>query len=426
MEVVVGVLAVGVSVAAFVAVQERRRERTRVAWRAVARTWGFGVARADERGVLTAIRGPLGIRVKALRRGPLRRRWGTRLVVAGLSDELVVESVRRLSLVDRLAGTRLPTGDAAFDAAVFVAGRPAVVRAVFDHETRRLARALFAGVLPATDVEDAVAMPLAIDVSRKELRAEIAGDWRSGDPLLARAVRAVCALALRLRTFSIEKDLGTVARADPEPAVRRLALSTLVTDAPAHPAARRAAKDACQDADPLVRLQGALALGDQGRATLLALAAGRALDDEGSAEALRALGAAAPVEAASGILAHALASGWRQTARAAAACLAHAGAAGEPSLLAALASPDPDVLTEAARALAESGTVRSVSALRDLEERGGAVARAARQAVAAIQSRLSGASAGQVSVADRDAGRLSVSEDADGRLSVHAAGDGRR
>src|SRR5688572_12536016 len=68
MEVVVGVLAVGVSVAAFVAVQERRRERTRVAWRAVARTWGFGVARADERGVLTAIRGPLGIRVKALRR----------------------------------------------------------------------------------------------------------------------------------------------------------------------------------------------------------------------------------------------------------------------------------------------------------------------------------------------------------------------
>jgi hypothetical protein len=426
MEVVVGVLAVGVSVAAFVAVQERRRERTRVAWRAVARRWGFGVAQVDERGVLTAIRGPLGIRVKALRRGPLRRRWGTRLVVAGLSDELVVGSVRRLSLVDRLAGTRLPTGDAAFDAAVFVTGRPAVVRAVLDHETRRLARALFAGVLPATDAEDAVAMPLAIDVSRKELRAEIAGDWRSGDPLLARGVRAVCALALRLRTFSVEKDLGAVARADPEPAVRRFALSTLVTEAPAHSAALRAARHACQDPDPLIRLQGALALGGRGHETLLALVNERCLDDEGSEEALRALGDAAPVEAAARILAHALSSGQHRTARAAVACLGRAGGAAEPSLLAALESPADDVVGEAARLLGEAGTVRAVPRLRDMEERGGTVRRAAREAIAAIQSRLSGASAGQVALADGDAGRLSVSEDGDGRVSLDVRRDGRR
>ena len=90
----------------------------------------------------------------------------------------------------------------------------------------------------------------------------------------------------------------------------------------------------------------------------------------------------------------------------------------EGPFLAALASPSPGAVLAATRGLERVGTVQAVPALRDVEARGGDLARAARMAIGAIKSRLSGASPGQVSLAGGDAGQLSVAESADGRVSL--------
>jgi hypothetical protein len=60
----------------------------------------------------------------------------------------------------------------------------------------------------------------------------------------------------------------------------------------------------------------------------------------------------------------------------------------------------------------------------ETQYRDDATRRAARQAVASIQSRLPGASPGQLSLASADAGALSLAEDETGRLSLD--GDRKR
>lgn len=95
-----------------------------------------------------------------------------------------------------------------------------------------------------------------------------------------------------------------------------------------------------------------------------------------------------------------------------------ASAAGEDVLITALASALPGVPAAAARSLGHAGTARAVPSLRDAEERGGELRRAAREAVALIQSRLEGATPGQVSLAGGEEGQLSVAEGRDGRVSL--------
>jgi HEAT repeat protein len=92
--------------------------------------------------------------------------------------------------------------------------------------------------------------------------------------------------------------------------------------------------------------------------------------------------------------------------------------AAEAPLVAALTSAVPGVTAAAARSLGQAGTARAVPALRDAEERGGDIRRAARETVALIQSRLTGATPGQVSLAGGEAGQVSVVETADGRVSL--------
>jgi HEAT repeat protein len=96
-------------------------------------------------------------------------------------------------------------------------------------------------------------------------------------------------------------------------------------------------------------------------------------------------------------------------------------AAAEPPLLVALQASDSDVQLAAAEALGRVGTAAAVMPLKDLAERGWspALRKAARESIAEIQSRLSGASPGQLSIADGEAGQLSLADaDPRGRVTI--------
>jgi HEAT repeat protein len=97
--------------------------------------------------------------------------------------------------------------------------------------------------------------------------------------------------------------------------------------------------------------------------------------------------------------------------------------AAEAPLLEALASDDLDVRLAAAQALGHVGSTASIPALKEARTRQGEPEfdRAARQAVAEIQSRVPGASPGQLSLADagaQKAGQLTLADDEAGRLSL--------
>jgi HEAT repeat protein len=179
---------------------------------------------------------------------------------------------------------------------------------------------------------------------------------------------------------------------------------------------------AADDENQYVRLEAGIARGAEGRAALLELAAQGWADDAVASRALQALAGHVPQDQACAILEHATSVGSRRTA---VECLLALGRAGGSSaaavLLKTLADEDVDFALAAAQALAEAGTVEAVPALRAAEERhggSGSFGRAVRHSIAAIQARLSGASPGQVSLAQDDAGRLSISESTAGRVSL--------
>jgi HEAT repeat protein len=94
-------------------------------------------------------------------------------------------------------------------------------------------------------------------------------------------------------------------------------------------------------------------------------------------------------------------------------------AAAESALITALDREDVRVV--AAKALGYVGTVEAVLPLKEAEARyprDKELRLAASQAVTDIQSRLSGASPGQLSLTDGEAGHLSLPEDDAGRLSL--------
>ena len=77
----------------------------------------------------------------------------------------------------------------------------------------------------------------------------------------------------------------------------------------------------------------------------------------------------------------------------------------------------------AARGLGRAGTAAAIPVLLEVEANGHPEARrAARQAIAAIQNRLPGAGAGQLSLASAGSGALSVVDDTLGRVSLSEQG----
>lgn len=209
-----------------------------------------------------------------------------------------------------------------------------------------------------------------------------------------------------------------------------------------------------RDQHAAVQLQAAVALGEEGRDTLLAVATGE-VDDGYSARAIDLLGERLPADLALSLLRQALQTGRVGTADAglralgrvksaeagellskvlasesgrlalaAAHALGERGAPdGESALLAALQRGEPDLLIPVAEALGRCGSAHAVLPLRELAEVANPeLRRAAQKSVATIQSRLTGSSPGQLSLADARSGELSLADDDPrGRLSLTAA-----
>ena len=295
------------------------------------------------------------------------------------SLEVRAETVR--SRIDAALGERdVATGDAAFDAAVFVRGEAELVASVFTAAAR-------------AEVGRLVRTGLHVANGRVE-REEPGRGGRF--PRLLEATREVLAVAALVVTPT--NPVGRLlanARKDPLPAVRRRNLGLLVERHGGSHEADTALRRALHDPDPGLSLWAALRLGEDGRATLRGLVA-----DSRTPGAV-AVGAAA-----------ALARGGDDAAR--------------DRLVAALADGDGEVRLAAAEALGEVGTTAAVTPLRaataghplDL-----ALRRAAATAIDAIQARVTGAAPGQLSLAGGEAGALSLAGEA-GRGAVAVAGEG--
>lgn len=334
-------------------------------------------------------------------------------------------------------------GDPVFDDAVLLQGVPATVRGLFGSRARERALRAFA-------------IDARIHVAEGVLVAEI-DELTERSASLEAKVRVLLELAHALEPGAAdEQRLGEILRGDPHPGVRAVALETLGQIA-SRPRARDVLRGVLKDGPPGFRLQAAIALGDEGRPSLHALAADPAVDDVVSSAAVTALGGHVTFSRAAPLLERAVAGVRPQTAAALLKVMGRGGAAeaetiaavlarldagqatdraaaiaqaavealaatgaptAEPALLRALASAATGVALAAAEGLGRIGTVAAVPALRDAEERGGALRAATRQAIAAIQSRLPGASPGQVSLAEGVAGRVSSADAADGRVSL--------
>ncbi len=251
--------------------------------------------------------------------------------------------------------------------------------------------------------------------------------------------------------------LARNARSDPQPGVRLLNLLQLHEQFPEKAEAREASQEDLKDPSPWVRLAAARFLKDEGLAVLEQLVQDRAIPESAAAEALTLLAARYPAQRAGPLLATALkmhsGEARRQaveelgrirygqargplrvllehadprTGAAAAAALAALGdVKAETTLLKAVESDARELRLAAIRALGMVGSAASVEPLlsflasRRLDAE---TSQVIRSAIGAIQSRLAGAGAGQLSLAATPPGSgwLSVARPGDehGQLSL--------
>jgi HEAT repeat protein len=385
---------------------------------------------------ITARAGGVEVRIRNSHRGDA----GTRVVVAVPGPPGFSEVRIRRALKNPLPWVReIEVGDPPFDAELYLGGPPELLCALLDADTRGLLANLNRGCY--------------LEIIGGEIRADI----------LNVQVDILLPLLLDLcRRFSNPVDvpvrLARNVRSDPESGARLQSLLLLSREFAGHPETIQALRAARSDANPEIQLRAAIALGAEGRDFLEQLAAGLE-DDARSALAVSALASELPSERTRDILAHALRRRRLQTARvclgalgargpsevevlakvmavergelAAAAALAlgtTGSAAAEPSLIQALERDQEDLQLAAVKALAEVGTSLAVLPLKGAAERFARdqdLRRAIRQAIAAIHSRLAGASPGQLSLADHEAGQLSLAQADTGQLALANDGDGQ-
>jgi hypothetical protein len=396
--------------------------------------------------------GPLEVRIETLRRG--KREPGTCITISGLNHHYGQLSLGPETVVTRIGKsmgrTEIELGDPEFDEAVYLQGAPELTLAIFDAQTRRLVRRLVEGCVEGPGHPSVVRFDGTVALGDEQLRVEMKDPHR-GLPLI---LRKLIAIAERLaRPSDVIGRLVENFHQDPVLGVRLANLRVLLERHPQHRRTRQALREALGDPSEEIRLRAALELGEQGRPALLEIASGRGSDDSRAAEAVRALGDQLLEEQAETILAQSLEAQHPATAEAclealgqrpgtrvvallasvlphedrrlgvaAARALAATGeTAAEAPLIEALAGDSPAVLEAVAEALQRVGTAAAVMPLRKASERvsDGALRRAARQAVATIQSRLQGASPGQLSLAPGGAGRVTLAEDdTQGRVSL--------
>jgi len=449
-------------------------------WRQAARAVGLERV-VEARSSLAGWAEALHVRLSRYEEGQLS---GTRIAISGrgLPADVTVRP-EGFGGSSRGSGVReIEVGDEAFDRAAWVEGPPALVRSLLHADNRATIRGLFEGRLDRKRLspfwatgrfDDGV---LRVDVleeapptggGRSESGIEagmwgaepaVKGDYVGGRDRLPEVLQAVLGLARRLETpEDVPRRLAENMKTETVAGVRSQILTTLARELASHPATREALLAAREDPDAEVRLRAGIALGPEGREVLLRVASGEGAEDVTTERAVLALGVSLTTEEAQDVLRNALRTRREATARAClrvlgqrraatvmatlakvvavekpelAAVAAEAlGTTGDPiaqkPLLAALGSPHASVRVAAARALGQVGTIAAVQPLKEREARDRAVRAAARQAIAEIQSRASGAAPGQLSLAGGLSGQLSLASGERGRLSLASGEEGR-
>jgi hypothetical protein len=401
--------------------------------RRIAEACGLEDMRFD-RGVVRGRHGSLTVQIDID-----RERGGANAVVTlrGLVPVLQIERTTFGARVrEAIGGGDLEIGDPGFDAEVVIGSSdPAIACALLDGATRRCIRDVLGAGYPFSVRGGTLTASLLKHVGRR-------------DPFTVETVGTLLDVAHRLEApQSLEARLADVARNDPLGSVRSKALQVLLDTAAAHPETQKALRAAVRDASAEIRLLAARALCAEGEPVLRDLVVDPLQPDAVVEAAVIALGPRLTLATARGMLVRAD-SGRVRSGTAALRVVAQGGApevpfvvdllmrvrgglaiaaiealatiggpAVEAPLVQALGAGEPAVAAAAARALARWGTVAAVPALRTAEARGVEVGPPARTAIAAIQSRVTGATPGQVSLAGAS-GEVSVVDSIDGQVSL--------
>ena len=445
-----------------------RHTRTRRAlWRAAAESAGLTeISFTQVAGYPISMRAraaPLWVKLEESSRGD---DWvGVAITIGDLGagdDALAFRRESPPSALDAVVARKgnVALGDQAFDEAVYLRGSAQLACAVFDAHTRGVVTEMLVhGSCPGPDAAS-MWVPIAeAQLADGRLRVHV-----PSHPAQNHAAAALPGLVDLARRLAPPKDiparLAENLKHDPHPGVRLANLRALLEAYRRHPRTRDALQAALGDPSRAVRLLAAVEL--PAEETLLEIARDEGAPAAQSARAVEALGAGlgdgpaaevlslalrrrrvataraclerlgrAGAEEAVAILAKVLAVEKDDLAEAAAAALGRTEAAGaEGPLLSALAGAklehhectgDARVLVAVAEALGRLGSAASVPPLRAAAERvrDGEFVRAARQAVAAVQARLTGAAPGQLSLCGGEAGQVSLAEDeARGRVSL--------
>lgn len=328
----------------------------------------------------------------------------------------------------------IEVGDEPFDSTFYVGGPMRLVCALLDAEAR--------GLLVSVNAE------CRLELVGGELQAE------TSDMKLSYVLPGLVDLGWRFsQSRNVRRRLARNARRDPVAGVRLQNLRLLVHESPGDPRTVKALlRRACSDLSPKIRLWAAGELGAEGRDVLLQLA-GSEEDDDCSAQAVSALGLELPFERTNAILVQALRGRHIQTARACLEALGRSGTAAavddlakvmacekgelavaaaqalrttgtfaaEPPLIQALQHETAEVQVAAANGLGRLGSAAAVLPLEEAAERSPRdheLRLATRQAIAEIQSRVPGASPGQLSLARVEMGQLSLAQAEAGQLSL--------
>ena len=447
------VTAVVVAVAAVTGFVSSRvfRSREADAWRARAEACGLTDIEQPKRfGLLKELTGRRGrheVRIERFKRGKTHR--GTRVTVRGLAGDIEIRREGFGSRIQKTFGSKeYVTGDAGFDGRAYLLGPDTLLCALLDADTRAHIRNALAGQFPG-DGGLVRSLEASVVVAGGEIRCEFNERWGATNEPQVATLNDLIGLAERLAPVARrEPRIAQIAGLDPSSGVRLQALTTLVHEFPDAAETRDALRAALRDADPEIRLQAGLRLGEEGRPTLQALAASIEVPDACSARAVDGLGGA--MEHPRAVLESVLSAGRLQTAQGILMALAREGAAHVDAIAPVLDDPREEVAAGAARALGTSaspaaeepllralertselvrqaaatalgfvGTARSVIVLRELPERARWKSdRAAREAVDLIQSRLTGAAPGQLALAGDASGQVSLSEDPQGRVAL--------
>ncbi|HVG06548.1 MAG TPA: HEAT repeat domain-containing protein [Thermoanaerobaculia bacterium] len=323
--------------------------------------------------------------------------------------------------------------DVIFDSEFHILGPVLLVSALLDEETRRL--------MSLVNIES------RMEISSGMLRADLT------DEKIPRVLPMLLDLRRRFAApLHIPRRLADNARRDAVPGVRVHNLLLLINKLPHAPETAEALRAVRSDPSPEVRLRIAIELESEGRDILRALATDLK-DDAVSARALSRVGTELSFEQMRDLLERALSRRRLQTARVCLEAIGSSGAAAsvdvlakvleneygelapiaaqtlgatespaaEPPLLQALERDQADLQVAAAEALGRVGSAAAVLPLKEVSERsrlGADIRRAAREAIAEIQTRLQGASPGQLSLAGAEAGQLSLTEGETGQLSL--------